>query len=356
MDMLFYMDEICRHNMIPFKLPDATTFETAAKFGNMHSLYFFTEDLRRRWDVRTMMTAAYYGQVDILEFAFENDCPFDLKKMDSFENYQRWSPMTMAGYSGEDYFGNNYDEFWNFWEEDRPISLGELSAANGNVFCLYALYQYQSNISSSEERRVYCDFNTTTFTAAVSNGHLQCLDILLDWWAHDESDRDLDEMSLVVAASKGDLDLLQKLQRINVFPWNGLACIASISANHLGCLEFALRHTILVGLNRREAYCLAIRLNQLECIQLLHEWTDETEEDEWDEWFCQDAAAYNHLSILKFLHHNGYPWNHLTLLSALEQGNIECVKYADEHECPRSAQVNELAYKIGYVWCKTGTC
>jgi len=304
-----------------FMWPDETTCESAAKVGNVDALIQLIMGSYCRWDSKTMMAAAFYGHVNVLKYAHISYCPCDLSTTLTYASYQRWSPTTMAGYTGDDYCGgSSFDEFWNFWKQGRPITLGELSASRGHVDCLNMFYDYQTF-----ERDCY-QFNTTTFTAAVANGHLECLDILLHWWSDDlesENDRELDEMPLVIAASRGDLGLLQKLERMNVFPLDGLACIASISANHLGCLEFALMHTNLVGLNRKEAFRLAIRLNQLECIQLLHEWTDEDEDDDDsdEDWFCQDAAAYNHLNILQFLYENGFPWNHLTLLNALEQGN-----------------------------------
>jgi hypothetical protein len=54
----------------------------------------------------------------------------------------------------------------------------------------------------------------------------------------------------------------------------------------------------------------------------------------WSSHFCQRAASFGHLEVLKWAHSQRCPWNGLTCAFAAENGHLEMLKWARSQGCP----------------------
>jgi len=353
---LMHLDDVCQvayenGQSHEFMWPDETTCESAAKVGNVDALWHLQNISKCHWDARTMMAAAFHGHVNVLEYAYVCYCPCDLTKTFTYDGYTRWTPP-------KEIFAEFVDQryiFWNKCAEDVPITLGELAASNGNTDCLRFLYERQE-----DDRRRLCNFNPLTFTAAFANGHFDCVEKVLVKWYDDDVEYDQDEivdgMPYVIAALRNDLELFEVIQKMEIFPLDGLPCIAATTYKNMESLEYLKQcGTFLHGKYRNVCFMTAIREDDLQTIILLHSFlTGYDEEEESDYWFCAEAASYNRLSILKFLMDRGYLRTIHIIYYALESivnhgESYECLEYADKHGCPWSPEAIEKAAICGYV-------
>jgi hypothetical protein len=334
-----------------FMWPDETTCESAAKVGNVDALRHLQIFSKCNWDARTMMAAAFHGHVNVLEYAYVSYCPCDLTKSFTYDGYTRWTPP-------KEIFEEFIDQSYNFWYkcgEDVPITLGELAASNGNTGCLRFLYARQE-----DDRRTVCEFNPLTFTAAFANGHYDCVEKVLVEWYNNEVDYDQDDivdgMPYVIAALRNDLVLFEVIQKMEIFPLDGLPCLAATTYKNMDSLVYLSQSGLFLNRRyRRICFITAIREDDLQTIILLHSFLTGYEEDEeLDYWFCAEAASYNCLSILKFLMDRDYMRSiHIidyALESIINNGEgYECLEYADKHGCPWSLEAIEKAAICGYV-------
>jgi hypothetical protein len=89
-----------------------------------------------------------------------------------------------------------------------------------------------------------------------------------------------------------------------------------------------------------------IENGRLECLKYAHEngcW--------WDMWTCRIAAKRGQLDCLKYLHENGCEWNEGTCNAAVWNGHLECLKYAHENGCPWYDGICNGAALYGYLDC-----
>jgi hypothetical protein len=54
----------------------------------------------------------------------------------------------------------------------------------------------------------------------------------------------------------------------------------------------------------------------------------------WNKYTCMFAAEKGHLYVLKYLHDNGCPWDTLTCMFAAEKGHLEVLQYLRDNGCP----------------------
>ena len=61
-------------------------------------------------------------------------------------------------------------------------------------------------------------------------------------------------------------------------------------------------------------------------------------------WSCTDTAAKNGLlDILKYLQQNNFPWDEYTMIHALHGGHLNCLKFAHESGCPWNSKLFDVA-------------
>ena len=84
----------------------------------------------------------------------------------------------------------------------------------------------------------------------------------------------------------------------------------------------------------------------LECLKYAHEngywWFSDT---------CRAAAKNGHLECLKYAHENGCPWILNTCRAAAENGHLECLKYAHENGCVWISDTCTAAAENGHLEC-----
>ena len=69
----------------------------------------------------------------------------------------------------------------------------------------------------------------------------------------------------------------------------------------------------------------------------------------WDVQACAGAAANGHLNILKWLHKHGCPWDAQTCTAAAKNGHVNILYWAIAHGCP--CDCTEM-FHLGYVLTK----
>lgn len=94
-------------------------------------------------------------------------------------------------------------------------------------------------------------------------------------------------------------------------------------------------------------------------------WNLETRNAKWrakPNWaVCELIAKTGNLQVLKWAHHEGFPWNENTCFAAAENGNLSCLQYAHEHGCQyRCAKLWKAAAFGGHIavleWLLTIDC
>jgi hypothetical protein len=349
-DSLMHLDDVCQvahenGNYHEFMWPDESTCESAAKVGNVDALRHLQIYSKCHWDARTMMAAAFHGHVNVLEYAYISGCPCDLSNIFSYGGYTRWTPPKEIF---KEFIAHRYN-FWRECGEDVHITLGELAASNGNTDLLRFLYEREE-----DDYRRLCNFNPLIFTAAVANGHYDCVEEL-DY----VQDYIVDGMPYVIAALRNDIELFEVLRKMEIFPLDGLPCVAAATYKKTESLEYLSQSGVFLNRPyRRICFIAAIREDDLQTIILLHTiillQTGYDDEYYSECLFCAEAASYNRLSILKFLMDRGYLRTIHIIDYALESivnhgESYECLEYADKHGCPWSPEAIEKAAICGYV-------
>jgi hypothetical protein len=157
---------------------------------------------------------------------------------------------------------------------------------------------------------------------AVTKGHLHCLRYL------HERGYLLDANTCSTAARGGHLHCLQYAHEHGC-PWDKRTCDSAAYGGHLQCLQYAYEN----GCPWDEYTCTsAAQGGRLHCLQHLHE-----QGCPWDEYTCSKAAEGGHLDCLQYVHQQGCPWNEDTCSAAAQQGHLKCLHYAHENGCPWDA-------------------
>ena len=90
----------------------------------------------------------------------------------------------------------------------------------------------------------------------------------------------------------------------------------------------------------------AAKNGNLDCLKYAHE-----NNCPWDETTTSSAAENGHLDCLKYAHENGCPWDKLTTYYAAKNGHLDCLKFAHENGCPWDENTTRFAAKNGHLDC-----
>jgi len=244
---------------------------------------------------------------------------------------------------------NNYGE----WTENSTLS----AALNGHLKCLKFLFNQK------------CPWDKRTCAIAAANGHLECLR-----YAH-QNKCPWDEKVCSLAALGNHLEILEYARSENC-PWDQETIFNGVKAGHLGIISFAIKNNCPMGnfplIFKSEICSLAALEGNLECLEYLLkeckiQWifdlkTSVTEAakrghfhivkfafqqnyDIWSTLICQYAALHGNLSMLRYAHENGCPWDDETCDEAVNNSNLHCLKYAYHNDCPWKRDLFEKAVK-----------
>ena len=147
-------------------------------------------------------------------------------------------------------------------------------------------------------------------------------------WVREEKNCDWDELTIYMAASQGNLEML-KYCVANKCPLGYGACEFAARNGHLEMLKY-LREEAKAPWDSDTAAWAALN-GHLHILEYLVE----RKYDEYDKDACMLAAKSGHLDCLKYLRETAKaPWNCNAVYSAHKRIQPECVQYLLNNNCP----------------------
>jgi hypothetical protein len=147
-------------------------------------------------------------------------------------------------------------------------------------------------------------------------------------WAREEKKCEWDIMTINMAASQGNLEMV-KYCVANECPIDERACAWAARCGHLEVLKY-LREEVKAPWGSDTA-SWAAGYGRLHILEYLVE----REYDEYDEYVYMNAAMNGHLDCLRYLHETAKaPWDEDAIRSAHEENHPECVQYLLDNNCP----------------------
>ena len=283
--------------------------------------------------IATCSAAARRGQLNLLQWARANGCPWGptsgsgARKGGSLRAQRHATGMCYPGYehtSGEAARGGHIELLKWARREGCPLdeSMCIWAAEGGHLETLaWARSEgcHWNSLTSAYAARYGwlevlkwlrengCPWDSGVCNAAARGGHLDVLKWLrkrgCPW----------DQATCESAAVTGQIDIL-RWARENGCPWNGAVCCSAAKGGHLDVLKWA-----------RENGC------------------------PWNEWTCALAAGEGHTEVLKWAKENGCPWSALTCIHAAEAGNMEALRWAIENGCPVNQKLFGRAAEFGRI-------
>ena len=163
---------------------DETYFcRQVAKTNKLELLKWVREEKKCEWDIGTINTAAFEGNLEMVKYCVANECPIDA------------STCACAA-----------------------------AALKGHLECLKYLH---------EEAKAPWDFLTANW--AAQNGHLHILEYLVER-KYDE----YNEVACQLATEYGQLDCLNYLHETAKAPWSAWAVRKAHENDHLECVQYLL--------------------------------------------------------------------------------------------------------------------
>ena len=147
-------------------------------------------------------------------------------------------------------------------------------------------------------------------------------------WAREEKNCDWDEVTIYMAASQGNLEML-KYCVANKCPINEWACTEAARNGHLEVLKY-LREEVKAPWDWRTAD-EAAQNGHLHILEYLFE----RKYDKYTTDACAYAAKNGHLDCLVYLHETAKaPWDRMAVYFAHEYSRPECLQYLLDNDCP----------------------
>jgi hypothetical protein len=147
-------------------------------------------------------------------------------------------------------------------------------------------------------------------------------------WVREEKNCDWDELTIYMAASQGNLEML-KYCVANKCPIDENACARAAQNGHLEVLKY-LREEAKAPWDFLTA-TWAAENGHLHILEYLVE----RKYDQFDVSACAFAAENGHFDCLKYLHETAKaPWDSHAVRKAHENNQPECVQYLLDNNCP----------------------
>ena len=255
---------------------DACTL--AAKGGQLEMLKWARNN-GYQWSSRTFKMASRNGNLDILNYLANNNCPMN----------------------------GNANANGNGTTDTDDITLTAAQAGHLHVLQWARSKGYP--------------WNTNTCSISAQLGHLQILQ-----WATAEGCPCDQQICTQEAAKAGHLDILKWARSTN-FAFHELTCNFAAGGGHLETLKWTIDNQCPCN-----AECLipgAAITGHVHTAQ----WA-RNQGFPWDEDTCKYAARGGHLPFLQLARTNGCPWNYETCLDAAAGNHVEVLEWAVSHGCP----------------------
>jgi hypothetical protein len=227
------------------------------------------------WDGKTTIAAIKQGNVEMLKYCLENDCP-------------------------------------------TSSIVCERAAEDGQLECLKYLHEVAGVEWEGQKK------GGSLAAAAAKNGHLHILKYLVEKDYDIPRPRACDE-----AAENGHLECLKYLREVAKAPWDKKTVLGAAENAHLHILKYLVEGRYPYF--QASACARTARSGHLECLKYLHE----VAKLPWDHETGESAASVGHLHILKYLAERKYScwlsWGHDRACTlAARAGHLECLKFLRE--------------------------
>ena len=147
-------------------------------------------------------------------------------------------------------------------------------------------------------------------------------------WVREEKNCDWDELTIYMAASQGNLEML-KYCVANKCPIDENACARAAQNGHLEVLKY-LREEAKAPWDSDTAAGAALK-GHLHILEYLVE----RKYDKYSVLACELAARNGHFDCLKYLHETAKaPWDSRAVRDAQKNNHPECVQYLLDNDCP----------------------
>ena len=149
-------------------------------------------------------------------------------------------------------------------------------------------------------------------------------------WAREEKKCKWDELTINIAAQKGNLEMV-KYCVASECPCDEGACAEAAGNGDLEVLKY-LREEAKAPWGSWTANCAA-RSGHLHVLEYLVE--RKYQYNQFNTYSCQCVAEHGHLDCLKYLHETAKaPWNSEAVRFAHKNNHLECVQYLLDNDCP----------------------
>ena len=229
------------------------------------------------WDIKTIYAAIKQGNVDMVKYCYENECP-------------------------------------------TSSNMCERAAEEGHLECLKYLHEVAKVDWEGKSKS-----KGTVAVAAARQGHLHILKYLA------EKDYNIPKPKACEEAAKnGHLECLKHLREVNKAAWDKSVGEHAAEKADLHILRYL--YEARYPYFKASACAKAAENGHLECLKYLHE----VLKLPWDHATCSGAASCGHLHILKYLVERKYSsWSCLdpefgAFTKAAENGQLECLKFLRE--------------------------
>ena len=177
-----------------------------------------------------------------------------------------------------------------------------------------------------------CDWDEVTIYMAASQGNLEMLKYCV------ANKCPINEWACTEAARNGHLECLKYLREEAKAPWDSRTADLAAKYGHLHILEYLVGRAALEGNLNKVRYCAQY------CV---------ANECSIDREACANAARYGHLACLKYLHEKAKaPWDRRTAHWAALNGHLHILKYLVERKFDEFTEwACEDAAKNGHLDC-----
>lgn len=183
-----------------------------------------------------------------------------------------------------------------------------------------------------------CSWDKGTFTSAIKGGSIYtCLFLIERMCPYDM------RVACEIAAVKNNLQLLKWLLGRHDCVWDVRTLIAAASKGHMEIIQHLEKTCKLWDERWDERICsAAARSYNLQLLKYLRKIRCP-----WDARTCSAAAEGGHMEVLQWAEANSCKWDETTCLSAAKGGHLDILKYLREKKCPWNIQTKWYAHISG---------
>ncbi|GFH53306.1 hypothetical protein CTEN210_09782 [Chaetoceros tenuissimus] len=271
----------------------------------------------RTWDVSAFSIAASNGNIELLQYLFENECPHDNPEIYTAiankSNHEKVLEVIQWLYEHE-----------VPWDEETCRTLIEMKNLKALKFA----------ISNG------CPWHEDSLEEAILSGNLEVVEYCL---TNGCSVGSIDDCHYAMGNEDHDraLRTLKLLRKFSV-PWSEETCLAAARAGNLQALKWAVSQCC--PWDKEDVADYAAEHGHTDVIK----WS-RSQGCQWHRDFSARAASGGHLETLKYLISEGCQRGGFTFLEAMKSGNIALVEYCVGKKFSTKRTKNRLyEYAIKY--------